>query len=347
MTARPRRWLILALAPLVATAFLVAPSAPASAAPSASSSTSSEEDEEEQPDLLSDQLEATNRRYVNAKAAVTKSQKAQKTLATKISDAEKRRDALVPEVNAIAKQQYQTGNLSAVGFLLGSDSSQDFLNKAISLEEINKLHDQKLHELNTALTEITTAKTALDAELKTEQQQLAVQKQQKTSADKQVALLGGDTGINKTITQGMVDAVSKVADPAPRNASGGFSAESCTQNDPTTNGCITKRTLHLYQEVKKAGFNRFVGCHRDGGPFEHPKGRACDWSLQKSGFSSAHNNDMMRYGNDLTAFLVRNADRLGIYYVIWYKQIWFPATGTWHAYHGVSDHTDHVHVSLL
>jgi peptidoglycan DL-endopeptidase CwlO len=47
------------------------------------------------------------------------------------------------------------------------------------------------------------------------------------------------------------------------------------------------------------------------------------------------------------AFLVRNADRLGIYYVIWFKQIWFPATGVWKAYHGVSDHTDHVHVSLL
>lgn len=46
------------------------------------------------------------------------------------------------------------------------------------------------------------------------------------------------------------------------------------------------------------------------------------------------------------AFLVRNADRLGIYYVIWYKQIWFPARG-WSTYHGVSDHTDHVHVSML
>jgi hypothetical protein len=55
---------------------------------------------------------------------------------------------------------------------------------------------------------------------------------------------------------------------------------------------------------------------------------------------------MKNYGNNLMAFLVRNADRLGIYYVIWYAQIWFPATG-WKAYHGVSNHKDHVHVSLL
>jgi hypothetical protein len=89
-----------------------------------------------------------------------------------------------------------------------------------------------------------------------------------------------------------------------------------------------------------------VGCHRNGGPFEHPKGRACDWSLQQSGFSVSHNADMKRYGNDLMAFLVRNADRLGVLYVIWFKQIWFPATG-WKNYHGPSNHTDHVHVSML
>ena len=43
----------------------------------------------------------------------------------------------------------------------------------------------------------------------------------------------------------------------------------------------------MYKEVKKAGFNRFVGCHRNGGPFEHPKGRACDWSLQNRASSVA------------------------------------------------------------
>jgi hypothetical protein len=46
------------------------------------------------------------------------------------------------------------------------------------------------------------------------------------------------------------------------------------------------------------------------------------------------------------AFLVRNADRLGVLYVIWFRQIWLPATG-WKAYHGASAHTDHVHVSML
>ncbi|WP_229076249.1 hypothetical protein [Actinoplanes sp. DH11] len=338
MTASPRRWLMLALAPLVATMLVVAPVSPASAEPGGTSSTAEEEDEDA---LLSDVIEASNRRFVAAKAAVTKSTKAQAKLNTEIKNAEARRDKLIPEVNKIAREQYVTGNLSAVGFLLGANSSNDFLRKAISLEEINKLHDEKLRELNAAIETVADRKARLDAEVKAHKQNSALMKKQKDAAEKALQLVGGNT-----LTEGFVVANSPKAKAAPRNSSGGFSPEGCTETDPTTSGCITKRTLNMYKETKKAGFDLFVGCYRPGGPYEHPKGRACDWSLQKRGFSSAHNDKMMKYGNDLMAFLVRNADRLGIYYVIWYKKIWFPASG-WKAYHGVSDHTDHVHVSML
>jgi hypothetical protein len=346
MTVRHRRWLNLALTPLIVLATLTAIESPASAAPgSGSSSTTPDEkggDELSDNATLNQVLESSNRKYVQAKAAVAQSTTQQKALATQIQDAEAKRDALAPEVQAIAAEQYDTGRLSASRFLLGSDSSDDFLHKAVSLEEINSLHDRKLHDLNAAIDDVNAKKAALDAEVKSQQTNLLAMKKQKESADQALQLVGGES-----LTQGFVVAKSPVAAPAPRNAQGGFSPEACTVNDPTTNGCITPRMLHLYQEVKKAGFNRFVGCHRDGGPYEHPKGRACDWSLQKSGFSDAHNADMKNYGNDLMAFLVRNADRLGIYYVIWYAQIWFPATNNWHAYHGDSTHKDHVHVSVL
>jgi hypothetical protein len=347
MTVRRRRWLHIALAPLVVAATLTAITAPAQAAPGSGSSSSSNAPDEKGGDELSanstlnDVLESTNRKYVQAKAEVATSTTQQKALAAQIKDAEVKRDALTPEVAAIAAEQYETGRLSASRFLLGADDSDDFLSKAVSLEEINALHDRKLHALDQAIDAVNAKKAALDAEVKAQQTNLLAMKKQKESADKALALLGGES-----LTGGFVLAKSPVAAPAPRNAQGGFSPEACTVDDPTTNGCITPRMLHLYQEVKKAGFNRFVGCHRNGGPFEHPKGRACDWSLQKSGFSVAHNADMKNYGNNVMAFLVRNADRLGIYYVIWYAQIWFPATG-WHAYHGVSNHKDHVHVSVL
>jgi len=340
MTARPRRWLVLALAPLVAATLctVAAPATPASADPDGSSSTA--DDGDDNP-LLNDVLDSTGRRYLTAKSAVAKSTKTQLKLAIDVKNAEAKRDALIPQVGAVAGQQYRTGNVSTASFLLNSVTSDDFLKRAISLEEINSLNDNRLRELNAAIDEVSTAKARLDAEVKDQKKNLASMQKQKEAAEKALALVGGES-----LTGGFVLANSPKAAPAPRNSDGGFSPESCSVNDPTTNGCITARTLHMYKEVKKAGFSRFVGCHRDGGPFEHPKGRACDWSLQKSGFSVAHNADMKNYGNNLMAFLVRNADRLGILYVIWYAQIWFPATG-WKSYHGPSNHKDHVHVSML
>lgn len=340
MTATPRRWLVLALAPLFAVALcsVAEPATPARAEPGDTTSTADDGDEDP---LLNDVLDTTGRRYVAAKAAVAKSSKAQLTLAFDVREAEAKRNALLPEVEAIAAQQYKTGTVSTAGFLLSSVDSDDFLQRAISLNEINELNDDKLRDLDQAIDEVSTAKRRLDTEVNAQKKNLAAMQKQKEAAEKALALVGG-----KGLTGGFVDAKSKVAAPAPRDADGGFAPESCSVDDPTTSGCITPRTMHMYKEVKKAGFSRFVGCHRNGGPFEHPKGRACDWSLQSSGFSVAHNADMKNYGNDLMAFLVRNADRLGILYVIWYAQIWFPATG-WKSYHGPSTHKDHVHVSML
>ena len=339
MTARLRRWLLLAIAPLVAvTVMLVAPAMPASAEPDGSTETA--DDGDDNP-LLNEVLDSTGRRYLTAKAAVTKSTKRQLALAIEVKDAESKRDMLLPQVGAVAAQQYRTGGVSTASFLLSSVDSDMFLKRAISLEEINALNNEKMRELNEAVARVAAAKAALDREVRAQQQNMLAMSKQKEAAEKALALVGGES-----LTGGFVVAKSPVADPAPRNADGGFSPESCSQNDPTTNGCITPRTLHMYKEVRKAGFNRFAGCHRDGGPFEHPKGRACDWSLQKSGFAVAYNADMKNYGNNLMAFLVRNADRLGVLYVIWYRQIWFPATG-WKVYRGASTHMDHVHVSML
>ncbi|RSM42181.1 hypothetical protein DMB66_55035 [Actinoplanes sp. ATCC 53533] len=338
MTANPRRWLVLALAPLVAASLVMAAGSAASAEPDGSTATPKEADDSP---MLVDVLTTTGRRFVAAKAAVGKSAKTQLRLALDVKAAEARRDSLIPQVQAVAGQQYRTGSISAMSFLLKSETPGGFVQKAISLAEINRVNDGKLRELNAAIADVAAAKDRLDREVKAQRQSLAVMSKQKEAAEKALAVVGG-----KSLTGGYVSAKSPVAAAAPRNSDGGFTPESCTVDDPTTGGCITARTANMLKQAKKADFNRFVGCYRPGGPFEHPKGRACDWSLQEKGFSNARNADMKNYGNDLMAFLVRNADRLGILYVIWYRQVWFPASG-WSPYTGPLDHYDHVHVSML
>ncbi|WBB65273.1 hypothetical protein [Micromonospora sp. WMMD812] len=339
MTAPLRRWLTPVVAVFAALTVLAGP-LPASAAPNPTTPSGHEEDAE--PKLLTDVIELTNRNYTAAKAKLEKSKKRQLELALEVERAQAELDALAPQVSEIAAQSYRTGRIGAMAMLLESRSPDSFVERANGLDELNLVNSQKLAEVNAVKNRAELAKLAIDTEVREQQKQAAIMAKQKRDADKALALVGG-----KGFTGGLVSATSPVARVGPgRSADGDWKPESCSEDDPTTSGCVTPRTLHAYKEVKRAGFNRFVGCYRSGGPWEHPKGRACDWSLQKSGFAPWHNNDTRMYGNNLAAFLIRNADRLGIYYVIWNRQIWFPATG-WKSYSGPSNHTDHVHMSLL
>ncbi|GAB3852147.1 hypothetical protein GCM10029963_41170 [Micromonospora andamanensis] len=338
VTAPLRRWLTPVVAVFAAFAVFAGPM-PAMAAPNDPKPAEHDDD----PPMLNDLIEATNRDYSKAKAKLEKSKKRQLKLAVEVRSAQADLDALSPQVAQIATQSYRTGRVGAIAMLLQSNAPDSFIDRASALDELNLVNDKKLGEVNAIKLRAEQAKLALDAEVREQKKLTNDMARKKSEAEKSLRLVGG-TGL----TGGLVDATSPVARIAPNRASdGGWKPESCSQNDPTTSGCITPRTLHMYKEVKRAGFNRFVGCFRPGDKFEHPKGRACDWSLQNSGFSPWHNNDTRIYGNNLAAFLVRNADRLGVYYVIWNRQIWFAATERWSSYSGPSNHTDHVHVSLL
>jgi hypothetical protein len=160
-----------------------------------------------------------------------------------------------------------------------------------------------------------------------------------------------EKAIGSSQTAGLIPVGSPSAQPAPRNADGSWPAETCSVADPTTSGCITPRTLHAMQQAQAAGFTRYVSCYRSGGSGEHPKGRACDFSATTGGFkdAAAAGGDKT-YGTNLAGYFLSNADRLGVLYVIWYRQIWMPSTG-WRAYSGggtpASDHTNHVHLSVI
>jgi peptidoglycan DL-endopeptidase CwlO len=340
MTAARRRWLATALALVAAATVAVVPSAPGYAAPNPTPTPGAPK-EKEVP-LLGDVLQSTGKQYAKAKAVLDRSRKQQLQAELQVQQAEQKILELRPQVTEFATESYRSGRITAMAAMLNASDPNGFLERATALERINQYNAGKLNALAEAEHRAAEAKAVIDAEVATQKAATDSIAKQKRAAEKALDLVGG--GI--ALTGGEVSATSPRARPAPRAADGSWPDESCNQEDPTTSGCITKRTLHAYQEVKRAGFKMFVGCYRPGGPYEHPKGRACDWSLRTSGFARASTRAEKLYGNNLAAFLVRNADELGILYVIWYKRIWFPATG-WKSYSGDSDHTDHVHMSML
>lgn len=140
------------------------------------------------------------------------------------------------------------------------------------------------------------------------------------------------------------------AEPAPRNPDGSWPAEGCTiRPDPTTgSGCLTPRTAHLVEQATAAGYPT-PGCYRPGGLGEHPEGRACDWMMTSGGEATG---EQKARGDGMATWAVANADRLGLMYVIWFRQIWTRAEG-WSDYSnpwGEDDpsgwHTNHIHVSV-
>lgn len=332
----------------------LAPAGPAVAASPARQAPATGNDPEGGTPALRDQLEAASKGYLDAKQALANSLKRQQQLATQLKTTEAQHAERASRVEQLAGLAYRTGPLRTASALLNSESPASFLDRANALEVVVANEDQAIHELHETRDQINRSTRAVEVEIVEQRKQQAVMAKRKQQAEKALAVAVANeraraaaaASTTPTTTQN-----STKATPAPRNPDGSWPAETCSVNDPTpANGCITPRTLHALNQAKAAGFTRYVSCFRSGGSGEHPKGRACDFAAQKDGFGGAATGGDRTYGNNLAAFLVDNADRLAVLYVIWYRQIWLPSSG-WKSYSGAggdpsSDHTNHVHLSV-
>ena len=293
---------------------------------------------------LREQLEAASKGYVDAKAKLGNSVKRQKELTKHLATLRVELAARSETITELVGMAYRTGRLGPVSALLNSRSPEGFVDRAAALGTVAANEDRQLRGLQETLDQETRAKGAIDKEVREQSNQVEIMNKRKQQAERALAVAGSGGS-----SAGISGASSASAKPAARNADGSWPNESCSVNDPTTSGCITPRTLNALNQAKAAGFTRFVSCFRSGGSGEHPKGRACDFAAQQGGFGGVATGGDRTYGNNLAAYFVRNADRLGVLYVIWFKQIWLPSSG-WRAYNGggdpSSDHTNHVHLSM-
>ncbi|HKS98504.1 MAG TPA: hypothetical protein VJT31_03150 [Rugosimonospora sp.] len=295
------------------------------------------------PNSLEAQLTDIGRKLADAQDKMATAQHAQVTLQAQLVEAQRQLKVLVAQVSQIAAAEYESGSAARLNALLSAASPVDFIRRASALHEIAQAQNAQLVEYRRIEADFTAKKAELDQQIAVAQTQAIQLSQQKQAALKILNhASGGPTG---------VVIAAATADPTPRNPDGSFSPQSCSQPDPTNpSGCLTARTLHAYQEVKKAGFDHYVHCWRQQSWGEHPLGRACDWAAAPGGFGGVATGADRDYGNRLAGWLIGNADRLGVLYVIWFKQIWLPGVG-WHNYttEGGSpsgDHTNHVHMSI-
>ena len=306
-----------------------------------------EPDEEGGSKSLRTALESAAKGHIEAENKLKNSKKRQKQLTATAARAKQQAVALESRVGEIANRSYRQGRLNTMTLLLNSTSSDAFMERALRLDQMAQVDAKTLTGYQEAVTTSVQAKKAIDLEVKEQEKQVKVMAKKKEQAQRALAASGGGAA-----SGGFIDANSPAAKAAPRNSDGSWPKESCSVNDPSEgNGCITPRTLNAYQQARAAGFKRYTACFSQRSSGEHPKGRACDFSAASGGFENVNASGGDRtYGNNLAAYLVKNASRLGVLYVIWYRQIWHPGGG-WSSYSGsggpAATHTNHVHLSVI
>ena len=291
-------------------------------------------------------LESAAKGQADAIQKLNASKKRQVQLQTTVRQATAGAKAMEGQVAAIASRSYRMGRTNTMTMLLDSRSPDVFLERISRLDQMAQLDTQVLTQYRAELDRARQAKAAVDQEIKEQTKQVAALTKKKKEAELALGSAGGGGAAG-----GFVNANSPLAKPAPRNSDGSLPRESCTIDDPTSGGCLTPRTLHAYQEAKADGFTRYSVCFSQRSSGEHPKGRACDMSSNSSTFkNSAATGGDKAYGDRLAAYFVKNAERLGVMYVIWYRQIWLPGDG-WKRYSGSggasAEHTNHVHLSVF
>ncbi|TDC31103.1 hypothetical protein [Micromonospora sp. KC213] len=324
---------------------------PVTAAPPATRLAAPSGDDEGGTPALRAQLDAASKGWLDAKAALERSTRRQQELNNQLKTVESELTARSSKVGEIAGVAYRTGRLGPVSALLNSGSPEGFLDRAAALATVASKEDRELRNLLKTKEEVTRTRSALANEIVEQRKQIAVMDKRKQQAERALEVAASAQSAPRATSSAPRGTSRANARSAPRNSDGSFPPESCSVNDPTpANGCITPRMLNALQQTQAAGFTRYVSCYRPGGSGEHPKGRACDFAAQKGGFGGDATGGDRTYGDNLAAFHVRNADRLGVLYVIWYRQIWLPSSG-WKSYSGAngdpsSDHTNHVHLSV-
>jgi hypothetical protein len=296
-------------------------------------------------------LEAAAAGYIEAENLLNASKAKQAEYEAQLRNAEAEMVRVRAGVAKYASEAYKTGRLGVISMMLSSSTQDAFLARARAIDMMTQRDQSSLSTYLAAKQTATDAKIAIEAQIAQQTAATAEMAKRRTAAEKALAAVGG------TATRTNIDwATLPNARPAPRNSDGSWPSQTCSEDDPTpADGCITPRTLYMLNETKRLGWSWYVSCYRPGDRYEHPKGRACDWAAYQDGFvnRSATNANKV-YGDRLAEFYAKNANALGVMYVVWYCQIWQVGVG-WHRYNSTgskcgdspaNDHTNHVHVSI-
>ncbi|TYK43444.1 coiled-coil domain-containing protein [Actinomadura decatromicini] len=239
-------------------------------------------------------------------------------------------DAARADVARLAAGTYMNGRLDVVPMISAAEPGAAVHDAAV-IEHISLNNGRRVQNLRAMQTKATqsqeTARKKIDA------------------VKKEIDDLEGQRARVKKL-------LAKYKPEATQGPAGGGRPDGVSgTKSPIVGNSMTARMRTALLEIDgKFGPFPTIGCSRPGDPQDHGSGTACDFMESTGGRMPSAS--AQAHGDRVAQFVIDNASRLGIKYVIWKQRIYdMRGSGGWRAMEDrgsvTQNHFDHVHVSVL
>ncbi|QFG27651.1 hypothetical protein F7P10_40985 [Actinomadura sp. WMMB 499] len=285
---------------------------------------------------LKKRADKLSKEYRGELISLEEAEKAAKEARTAADRASGDYDAARTSVATLASTAYMTGRYEAVPILTDGDPAAA-LAAASGLEHISRNNGRRVQNLEALDARAEQASEQAEAKLEKVEKEIEDLESQRERVKKLLAKYKPET---PTASAG---SGSGSGSARPDGASG-------TKSSITGNS-MTDRMRTVLEEVDgKFGPFPAIGCMRPGDPQDHGSGRACDFMESTGG--AMPSASATAHGDQVAQYVIDNAERLGIKYVIWKQRIYdMRGSGGWSQMEDrgsiTQNHYDHVHVSVL
>ncbi|TDD93617.1 hypothetical protein [Actinomadura rubrisoli] len=281
---------------------------------------------------LKKRADALSKEYRGELVSLEQAKKAAERAGVDADRADRDLGAARADIARLASSTYMTGRLDMVSMVTAGEP-RAAIREATVIEHLSRNNGrrvQSLRDLGTrAAQSEATAKKTLD-EVRHEIEDLEGQRAR----------------VRKLLAKYKPEA------PSAGSPSGGGRPDGASgAKSPIVGNSMTARmrTAMLAIDGKFGPFPA-IGCARPGDRQDHGSGRACDF-MESSG-GKMPSGSAQSHGDQVAQYVISNASRLGIKYVIWRQRIYdMRGSGGWRQMEDrgsvTQNHFDHVHVSVL
>ncbi|WUI03562.1 hypothetical protein OHR68_17675 [Spirillospora sp. NBC_00431] len=270
-----------------------------------------------------------SKEYRGELVTLEETKKAAERAAADAARTEREYAAARADVVRLASSAYMTGRLDIVSLISSDDGPA--VRDATIIEHLSRNNNRRVQGL-----EVLNARAA---------QSQATAAKKLDAVEKEIKDLEGQRARVKKLLAKYKPEVTKTQAPAGRPDGVSGSKSPIVGNSMTAR----MRTALLAIDGRFGPFPT-IGCSRPGDPQDHGSGRACDFMESTGG--KMPSASAQAHGDRVAQYVISNASRLGIKYVIWKQRIYdMRGSGGWRSMEDrgsvTANHYDHIHVSVL